>query len=181
MDIATIRQLAAVLPPRQKYKYTNFKAAAEEIARLEDILAVEHGPQIFNLFAANRRVEQLEQLLALKLADTPATPSVIPIAAPMSAPPTMAVPPAPDAAARSQSLADGLTGRARFNASCSRDAAAKPKAKSHPELHGRDRFSADARINALTQILSGNQKPIPAGLTGRKRFAAAVNADFSKE
>jgi hypothetical protein len=166
MDIAIIRQLAAVPLPHQKWKFKSVKDANAEILRLENLLGVEHGPAFFNIVEANLRVLLLERLIAAKVATPPAAPAPI------------AVPPA-DAAAQSQSLAV-VSGRARFNASCTRDAAAKPKAKkSHPELHGRDRFSADARINATPQIISGN--PIPAGLKGRARFAAAVKADFAKK
>jgi hypothetical protein len=165
----SIKTLAATPPPaHRRWKFKTALTAHAEINRLERLLGMSPSGLDFNLTAANWRIVQLEVLAAH-------------VPAPRSAPPTMAVPPAPDAAARSQSLAEGLTGRARFNASCTRDAAAKPKAKSHPELNGRDRFSADARINATPQILSGNQNPIPAGLKGRARFAAAVKADFAKK
>ena len=67
-----------------------------------------------------------------------------------------------------------LTGKARFSAAVAGAMAAKPKARSHPGLTGREKFCAAATVDATPQILPANKKPIAAGLTGRARFAAAV-------
>ena len=68
-------------------------------------------------------------------------------------------------------------GRERFNESCARDAARKPKPANHPELRGRERFAAG--VDSTPQILSANVGGEKKELKGRARFNSAVAKDFA--
>jgi hypothetical protein len=83
MEIEIIRQLAAVPPPGQRWKFRSVKDANAEIVRRENLLGVEHGPAFTNIAEANLRVQLLEKLLAAKVATPPAAPA--PIVAPVPA------------------------------------------------------------------------------------------------
>ena len=66
-------------------------------------------------------------------------------------------------------------GREKFCAAVASDTAAKPVPQTHPELRGREKFCAAVRADThQVQVLEANQNPVLSGLTGRKRFSAAV-------
>lgn len=145
-------EILASTPP--KIAFRNARDCASRITELESKLGLAASPPIWNISKANRRIAELESMVAAR--STPAAPAVVALAV--------------------EPVAEKF-GRERFCASVTADAARKPKSQNHPEKHGRERFSADVRVDSTPQILSAKLNPVLAGLTGRARFVAAVKSN----
>jgi hypothetical protein len=72
-------QLAVPLAQPRRWQHENFRTANARIVELENALGKAPGPKIFNMTLANRRIEELEGLLAAKIASTNAAAPVIPL------------------------------------------------------------------------------------------------------
>jgi hypothetical protein len=152
----SLKVLAGTTP---KNTFRTYREAAEKITSLETALGLPASKPIVNIGRAAARIAELESMVAAKTA---------PVVAPV-APEKPATPPAP-----------ALHGRARFNASTTKDIAkiASP-AKSTPQSHltGAALFSASsaadvravAPIRTIAPDADGEKK-----LTGRAKFNAAV-------
>jgi hypothetical protein len=150
-----------------KLAFVNVRDCAARITELETTLGSEPSKPTWNIVRANRRIAELESIVAERARAVALTK---PVVIEKAAAPVVE-----------------KFGRERFNASCAADAAKKPKLQSHPELHGRSRFCAAVRVDGATQIVTGNS--IPAALdendaekkklTGRERFNASIVKDFA--
>ena len=100
---------------------------------LETLATTSPKKFIANIRAANARITELESRLAV--AETQA--------ATLAANPPAAIVPVKAAPAP---VVEKF-GRELFVESCRRDAEKKPKAQSHPELRGRERFTAATKIS----------------------------------
>ena len=121
MNEKSLATLAATSP---KIAFRTFREAHEKITTLETALGLPPGKPIVNIGRAAARIAELESMVAL-VAAAPVAPVVV---APVSA------------------VAEKF-GRERFTESCRRDAAKKPQAQNHPELHGRERFAAASKVS----------------------------------
>ena len=124
MNEKSLATLAATSP---KIAFRTFREAHEKITTLETALGLPPGKPIVNIGRATARISELENMVAL-VAAVPAVP-----AAPVAAAPVAPV--------------VEKFGRERFTESCRRDAAKKPQAQNHPELHGRERFAAASKVS----------------------------------
>ena len=141
-----------------KIAFVNVRDCAARITELETTLGIEPSKPTWNIVRANRRIAELESIVAERAR-----------AVALAKPVVIEKPAAP--------VVEKF-GRERFLAS--RQVAAVAKVQIDPALTGRARFAAACRVNA-SQVAA--PAPIDTAekkeLTGRARFNASVARDFA--
>lgn len=160
-----------------KATFDNFKATSARIAQLEVALGLPPSKAEFFISRANARIAQLEAMLADRAAAAPVAagvPAEQKIEELQSAL-VVQIQKTRDAELKAAPAAPGLTGKARWDASVRRDAAAQAKPAQHSNLSGRQRFKAS--LPGTTAATKDTAQPVAA--TGRDRFKNAVAKDFA--
>jgi hypothetical protein len=141
-----------------KIAFVNVRDCAARVTELETILGIEPSKPTWNIVRANRRIAELESIVAERAR-----------AVALAKPVVIEKPAAP--------VVEKF-GRERFLAS--RQVAAVAKVQIDPALTGRARFAAACRVNA-SQVAA----PAPVAdagkkkLTGRALFNASIAKDFA--
>jgi hypothetical protein len=153
----SLKTLAATSP--KKFRFYSIKDADAEITRLEQALAAKNAsPAPAPVAVADEAM--VNQIIRAAVAEVKAERAATPAA----------VAPAP--------AAPGLTGKALWDASVRRDAAAQAKPAQHANLSGRQRFLAGSQTSPIP---AASAAPPASGLKGRARFNAGVAKDFSQK